>query len=82
VFITGYSDRTWQGPGNVAPKHAHGGDGEYMFVLKLNSSGDYQWHTFYQPGRANAIARDGSNNVYITGYASAKWGSPKHNLNG
>ena len=74
VYATGYSDRTWQGPGNVAPLHPHGGDAEYMFVLKLSSSGAYQWHTFYQPGRPNAIAVDGSSNVYVTGYASAKWG--------
>ena len=82
VYVTGYSDRTWQGPGNIAPLHAHGGDAEYMFVLKLNSSGAYQWHTFYQPGRANAIALDGSSNVYVTGYASAKWGSPLHTSSG
>lgn len=78
LFVTGYSDRTWQGPGNIAPLHAHGGDGEYTFVLRLNSSGAYQWHTFYQPGRIHAIALDGGNNIYLTGYSSAQWGSPKH----
>ena len=78
VYVTGYSDRTWQGPGNTEPLHAHGGDSEYMFILKLNSSGAYQWHTFYQPGRANAIALDSAGNVYVTGYAGSEWGSPKH----
>lgn len=77
VYVTGYSDRTWQGPGNRNPLHAHG-DSEEMFVLKLNSSGAYQWHTFYQPGRANAIALDNAANVYITGYSTAEWGTPVH----
>ena len=45
VYITGYSDRTWQGPGSASPLHLHGGNSEYMFVLKLNGSGAYQWHT-------------------------------------
>lgn len=82
VYVTGYSDRNWLGADNTAPLNAHGGDAEYMFVLKLNSSGAYQWHTFYQPGRANALAVDGSSNVYITGYASATWGSPLHTADG
>jgi len=81
VYVTGYSDRTWQGPDNEEPLNAHGGDAEYMFVLKLNSAGEYQWHTFYQPGRAKAIAVD-SSGVYITGYAGATWGSPKHEFSG
>jgi hypothetical protein len=78
VYVTGYSDRTWQGPGNTQPLHAHGGNAEYMFILKLNSSGAYQWHTFYQPGRANAIALDSARNVYVTGYAAGEWGTPLH----
>jgi hypothetical protein len=78
VYVTGYSDTTWQGPGNMDPLHAHGGDSECMFILKLNSSGAYQWHTFYQPGRAKAIALDGAGNVYVTGYSDSEWGSPLH----
>lgn len=77
VYVTGYSDRTWRGPGNANPLHAHGVS-EEMFVLKLNSNGAYQWHTFYQPGRANAIALDSAANVYVTGYSTEAWGSPKH----
>jgi Beta-propeller repeat len=80
VYVTGYSDRTWQGPGNTDPLNAHGVS-EEMFVLKLNSDGVYQWHTFYQPGRPNAIALD-QDGVYVTGRASSSWGSPKHDFDG
>lgn len=78
VYVSGYSDRTWQGPGDISPLNPHGGDAEYMFALKLNSSGAYQWHTFYQPGRAHAIALDTTASVYVTGYSAAEWGSPLH----
>ncbi len=81
IYITGYSDRTWQGPGAIDPLLPHGGDAEYMFVLKLNSSGAYQWHTFFQPGRAKAIDVDGSD-VHVAGYASATWKSPLHTFGG
>jgi hypothetical protein len=81
VYVTGYSDLTWQGPVDAEPLNAHAGDGENMFVLKINSGGAYQWHTFFQPGRANAVALD-SSGVYITGYASASWGTPKHAFTG
>ena len=31
-----------------APLHAHSGGPAYdMFVLKLDTNGAYQWHTFY-----------------------------------
>ena len=55
-----------------APLHAHSG-GNDLFVLKLNSSGAYQWHTFYGSARlvmaAMALAVDTSGNVYVTGIA-------------
>lgn len=82
VYVTGYSDRTWQGPGNLAPVNPHGGDAEYWFVLKLDTNGAYQWHTFYQPGRANAVAVDTLGNAYISGYSTVEWGSPIHSAAG
>ena len=52
VYVTGYSDDTWNGPSGQSPLNAYngGGSGINIFVLKLNSSGAYQWHTFYGAG--------------------------------
>ena len=49
VYVTGYSYATWNGPAGQNPLHAHSG-GNDIFVLKLDSSGAYQWHTFYGSG--------------------------------
>ena len=46
VYVTGWSDATWSGPAEESPLHAYSGDDD-IFVLKLDSSGAYQWHTFY-----------------------------------
>jgi hypothetical protein len=81
VYVTGYSDRAWLGPGGAAPLHPHGGDDEYMFVLKLSSEGAYQWHAFYQAGRAEAIDAGGGR-VVAAGNAKAAWGSPRHPFGG
>ena len=81
VYITGHSDATWNGPGGQSPLNAYSGNGfEDIFVLKLNGSGAYQWHTFYGTA-ANAvsgtgIAVDGSGNVYVTGASGATWNGP------
>jgi hypothetical protein len=79
LYVTGHSEATWGTPINT-----HSGLQD-IFVLKLNGSGAYQWHTFY--GSANsdyggAIAVDGSDNVYVTGYSMATWGSPLHPYSG
>ncbi len=76
VYITGYSTATWQGDGNTPPLHAHNG-GSDIVVLKLNSAGTYQWHTFYGSPLAldsgYGIAVDAGNNVYITGNSRDTW---------
>ena len=78
VYITGASDATWG-----SPKHAHSGNSDIM-VMKLNSSGDLVWHTFYGSSfyeEGKGIAVDGNNNVYITGTSQYGWGNPQHPFN-
>ena len=81
VYLTGYSDAGWN-VGAQSPLHPHDGIGENMFVLKLNTSGAYQWHTFYQTGRANAITLDSARNIYITGYSDAEFAGAIHSTAG
>ncbi len=72
VYVTGFSNATWG-----SPLHAHSGD-EDTFVLKLDNSGAYQWHTFYGSGATSGIALDGSGNIYVTGWSNTTWGAPLH----
>jgi hypothetical protein len=63
-----------------------------IFVLKLNSSGTYQWHTFYGAGNffsdsGQAVAVDPDGSAYVTGYANANWpgdggAPPRHAFSG
>ena len=78
VYVTGYGNGTWNGPGAVAPLNPHAGSSDIV-VVKLNSAGVYQWHTFYGSAdgdSGNGIALDGSGNVYMTGYSYATWNGP------
>ena len=73
VYVTGYSITTWGSPLNP---HSGGGD---IVVLKLNSSGAYQWHTFFGSASDDygyGIAVDTDGNVYVTGYSYETWGTP------
>jgi hypothetical protein len=78
VYVAGRSYATWQGVTNggpVAPLHAYSGYSD-MFLLKLNSSGEYEWHTFYGSSvydDAQGIVTDTSGNVYVTGLSLASW---------
>jgi hypothetical protein len=47
IYVTGYSGSTWNGPAGQSPVHPYIGS-EDIFVLKLASSGSYQWHIFYR----------------------------------
>ena len=78
LYVTGRSDGTWNGPAGQAPLHAHSGDVD-IFVLKLDSGGTYQWHTFYGssiPDVGTAIVTNGSGSVYVTGDSVATWNGP------
>jgi len=75
IYVAGDSTATWAGPAGEPPLHAYSGNHDIV-VLKLSSAGAYQWHTFYgatDSDYGNAIAVDGSGNVYVTGYSTATW---------
>jgi hypothetical protein len=75
VYVTGSSDASWNGPTNQSPKHDFSGSGD-LFVLKLNYSGDYDWHAFYL-GNGAGIAVDEDNNIYVAGSSSSAWNGPE-----
>ena len=75
LFITGNSDGSWDGDGDTAPIHSHSGDDD-IFVLRLNPSGVYQWHTFYGSGLmeyGDAIVIDRQNNLIVAGESFGSW---------
>ena len=75
VYVTGDSPATWQGDGSANPLHAHSGSND-IAVVKLTTTGAYQWHTFYgstNTDYGNAIAAEGSSSVYVTGRNDATW---------
>jgi len=72
VYVAGYSHIPWNGPDGQSPLNSFTGSEVDLFVLKLNSSGAYQWHTFYGSGSIDnclGIATDGNGNVYVTDLA-------------
>jgi hypothetical protein len=79
IYVSGYSNAAWTGPGGELPKKDFSGDWD-IFVLKLDRSGNYLWHTFYGSASDSAevkgIALDSSNNIHITGYSNAAWAGP------
>jgi hypothetical protein len=77
-FLVGYSSTTWLGDSSTAPLHAHN-TGSDIAVVGLNSSGAYQWHTFYggsanDEGKSIAVNIDGS--LYIAATSFANWVGP------
>ncbi len=70
LYITGYSESSWNGDGDTAPLHPYSSARADMFVLKLNSAGVYQWHTFYGgtvDDDASSIKLSGSNDLVVVG---------------
>ena len=75
ILVTGKSAATWNGDGYVPPLYAHSGYSDIV-VLKLNSAGAYQWHTFYGAVTIDtgySIAVDDSGNVWVAGTSLATW---------
>jgi hypothetical protein len=86
-YVTGFSSGTWGSPLNAYSNNSSSN----IVVLKLDSLGIRVWNTFYgspyaenfyNVDRGNDIAVDGTENVYITGFSNATWGSPLNPHNG
>ena len=80
VYVAGYSTYGWdyvKDTTDIAPLNAYSGTGGTdMVVLKLDTSGAYQWHTFLGSptnDEAHGIALDGNGGVYVGGYSDASW---------
>lgn len=82
LVITGKSHNAWHGPDGQLPNHEYNDDGTASsdaFVLKLNGSGEYGWHTFYGAKGyefANDLAITDAGDVYIVG-GSEEWTGPE-----
>ena len=73
VYAAGRSEATW---GNPINPDSGGQDG---FVAKLNNTGGLEWNTFMGSSGSDfleAIALDGSGNVYVAGMSEGTWGTP------
>ena len=73
LYVAGSSSATWD-----SPLRAYSGASD-GFVVKLSSSGARSWNTFLggtSSDGVNAIALDGSGNVFVAGSSFATWGSP------
>jgi len=83
VYVAGRSVDSWQGPSGEKPLAAfkpEGCNGTNVFILKLDSAGNYEWHTFVglaDPGSESDIRIDDEDNIYVTGTSPESWKGPQ-----
>lgn len=78
LVVAGSSMGSWNGPEEEAPLNAHSGEID-VFVLKLGSNGDYQWHTFFGAAGeeyGESVTVDGTEAVYVIGGSAGIWTGP------
>jgi hypothetical protein len=80
IYVNGNSSYAWNGPGGEAPFNAYTPGRTNLFVLKLNPSGAYQWHTFFC-GVSTGATLDQGGNIYIAAYTSVSWNYVDQNSN-
>jgi hypothetical protein len=84
VYVTGSTAAPWSCSPSACTVRAFAGSLD-AYVAKLNSAGNLIWNTFlggnfFDGGQA--IAVDGSGNVYVAGWSVSTWGSPVRAFNG
>ena len=84
ILVAGYSSYNFLGPRGEAPLHKNSDPKQDMFLLKLDPTGEYLWHTFYgaagKSDSASDIAVDGFDNIYLVGGSGATWNGPAGQL--
>ncbi len=82
VYVTGESynqtDQYWVGPAAQLPLNPEA-DSTDGFVLKLDTDGAYQWHTYFggrQLDVPRGVAVDGDLGVFVTGTSDWPWNGP------
>jgi beta-propeller repeat-containing protein/type IX secretion system substrate protein len=78
AYVVGSSSASWGSPINPAYFPGPFTPSENAFIFMLNSSGIFQWNTFWGRGstRAHAIIVDKDGNLVITGPSFDSWGTP------
>jgi hypothetical protein len=74
-YVAIKSDDTWTGPSGEQPKNDYVG-GPDIAVLKLNGSGEYQWHTFFGADGGEVgldLALNSGAGVFVVGRSLAPW---------
>ena len=74
IIVAGYSQATFN-VGATDPLNAHSGTYADVVVVKTDSAGVYQWHTFYGGAAgfdsARGVSVDSVDNIIVAGYSTA-----------
>ena len=79
VYVAGNSSASWG-----SPVGSYSG-GEDAFAAKLDPNGTLIWNTFLGSGSTDtgqAVALDGTGNIFVVGYSDATWGTPTRAYSG
>jgi hypothetical protein len=79
LYLTGWSEAAWDGPGGEAPITPHAGGGLGGLVLALDADGAYAWHAFFgSDGVYAPIIQSylGGGALYALGVADGSWSGP------
>ncbi len=79
IYVVANSNASWNGPGEITPLNSYSGSiYSDIVVIKLDSTGTYQWHTFYG-SEADDFGRSiisYGNNIYVIGISWTTWDGP------
>ena len=76
IYLTGNCYNEWTGPEGQGPLHAFTQGETNAYILKIDTDGDYEWHTFYQDISGLGIAIDSFGDILISGMSRDGWNGP------